>query len=211
MAGLFQNPRCCFPNCEVISVPPPLLEAEATSVPSPAPPRNWTPSLPCASLARLLNPVVVGAQRVAFGRVLDLRGPLASGFSYAADVELLVGRPRNSAVEGCFDTICSFGSLSAAANLPALLAEVRAVMGKRGRLLFVELDGGANRWCKLLDRPVEVLWGISPSRDISGILWATGFELLYMQRKTVRFFGPLTVKVVYGVARLGPGRGSALG
>ena len=78
-------------------------------------------------------------------------------------------------------------------------------MGKNGRLLFVELDGGANRWRKLFDRPVELLWGISPSRDVSGILWATGFELLHMQRKTVRFFGPLTVKVACGVARLRSG------
>lgn len=189
----------------MISAPPPLA-AETTSVPSPTPPRNWTPSLPCASLTRLLNPVVVGAQRVAFGKVLDLRGPLASGFSYADDVELVVGRPQSSAVEGCFDTICSFGSLSAATNLHALLAELSALMGKKSRLLFVELDGGANRWRKLFDRPVELLWGISPSRDVSGVLWATGFELLYMQRKTVRFFGPLTVEVAYGVARLGPGR-----
>ena len=161
----------------------------------------WSPSLACTRLSRLLLPVIRGAQQRAVGRVLDLRGPLATGFAYGNASELLVSKHPCRTAQGTFDTVCSFGVLSAALDLRSVLESVHAFMGGESRFLFVELDGGAARWRRLLDGPVRLFWGISASRDISGALWSTGFELLYLNRRVVYLLGFAPVRVVFGVAR----------
>ncbi len=165
---------------------------------------GWTPSFDCVVLARRLYRLVSAAQRAAVGRVLDLRGPLASGFAYERASDLVVARIGGSSANSPFDTVCSFGALSEVEELQFGLEYIRAAMGSHSRLLFVELDGEASRWRKLLDGSVRLIWGVSASRDISGTLWRSGFELLYLQRWPVPVLGPVTVKVVYGVARLNP-------
>ena len=161
----------------------------------------WSPSFGCTRLSRLLLPTIKGAQQRAAGRVLDLRGPLATGFAYGNASELLVSKYPCRTAQGTFDTVCSFGALSAAVDLCSVLKSVHAFMGGESRFLFVERDGGASRWRRLLDGPVRLVWGISASRDISGALWSAGFELLYLDRQVVYLLGYVPVKVVFGVAR----------
>ncbi len=155
-----------------------------------------------------LRPVVVDMQRRAVGRVLDIRGPLASGFSYEAVRELVVAPPSSVADRSGerFDTVCSFGSLAAAPTLDSLVAALRGLLDPDGRLLFVELDGDARRWRGRLDRVARRRWGMSMSRDISGALWAGGFELTSLDRRPLRCGVVGSLRVVVGAARLDPHR-----
>ncbi len=160
------------------------------------------------ALRRRLRSAAVDMQRRATGRVLDIRGPLASGFSYGEVRELVVAPPA-SAIERSgerFDTICSFGALAAAPALDTLVAVLRGALAPDGRLLFVELDGDARRWRRRLDRIARRMWGISMSRDISGALWAGGFELTSLDRRSLRGGPPGLLRVVVGAARLDPHR-----
>ncbi len=158
-----------------------------------------------------LRPVVVDMQRRAVGRVLDIRGPLASGFAYEAVRELVVAPPSSVADRPGehFDTVCSFGALSAAPTPDSLVAALAGLLGSDGRLLFVELDGDARRWRRRLDRIARRRWGMSMSRDISGGLWAGGFELTSLDRRLLRRGVVGSLRVVVGAARLDPHRTEA--
>ena len=160
------------------------------------------------TLRRLLRPAVLETQRSATGRVLDLRGPLAGGFAYDSAEELVV-RPATAPggrSDEQFDTICSFGALAAARRLEEFVASLRPLVAPGGRLLFVELDGDARRWRRRLDRIARRFWGASMAGDISGALWAGGFELTSLDRRPLRTRGPGLLRVVVGAARLDPHR-----
>ena len=152
------------------------------------------------SLRRRLRPAVLETQRRATGRVLEIGGPLAGGFAYESPGELVVA-PASSVGEPArepFDTVCSFGALSAAPSLDSLVATLGGLLTDGGRLLFVELDGDARRR-RPLDRLARRMWGMAMSRDISGALWAGGFEVISLDRRPLGYRGLL--RVVVGVAR----------
>lgn len=140
--------------------------------------------------------------------MLDIGGPLAGGFAYESARELVVAPPVS--LDGRdgdpFDTVCSFGALAAAPCLDVLVAELRALVAADGRLLFVELDGDASRHRRRLDRLGWRTWGMSISRDISGALWAGGFEVISLDRRRLRAGRPGLLRVVFGVARHDPHR-----
>ena len=154
-----------------------------------------------AALRRLLRPAVLDMQRRAAGRVLDIRGPLAGGFDYESVRELVVAPPGalGDRSDEPFDTVCSFGAMAAAPRPETLVATLRPLVAPAGRLLFVELDGDARPWRRRLDRVARRLWGMSMARDISGALWAGGFEVLSLERRPLGHRGLL--RVVVGVAR----------
>ena len=187
--------RCSEANLEILRALVAVTDRGSLSVP------GWAPSFDCTGLARRVLPLVHGAQLRAEGRVLDLRGALATGFAYESASELVVAKSPSHAGKGAFDTVCSFGALSAAVDPSAVLKSVRADLDKEGRFLFVELDGGAARWRRLLDGPVRLIWGVSASRDISGAIWKAGFELLHLDRGTVYLLNFVPVEVVSGIAR----------
>ena len=179
--------------------------------------RDWTVADPGSnmrltagngSLRRELRDEVLAMQRRAAGRVLDIRGPLAGGFAYESVRELVVAPPQSLGhrADEPFDVICSFGSLAAAPRLDSLVATLGGLLAPDGRLLFVELDGDARRWRRRLDRVARRLWGMSMSRDISGALWAGGFELTSLQRRPLRQRVVGSIRVVVGMARLDPHR-----
>ena len=160
----------------------------------------------CGPLRRRLRPHVIAMQRRAVGRVLDLRGPLAGGFAYENPQELVVA-PLSALADRAgapFDTVCSFGALAAATAVEEFLAGLRAVMAPGSRLLFVEPDGDARRWRRLLDVAARRLWGIPTARDISGILWRGGFEVVSIERHPLRIGGMPLVRFVMGAARPAP-------
>lgn len=164
------------------------------------------------TLRRLVRPAIRDLQRSATGRVLDIRGPLAGGFAYESARELVVA-PAASLRDRTgepFDTICSFGALAAARHLEDLVATLRPIMAPDGRLLFVELDGDARRWRRRLDRIARRFWGVSMAGDISGALWAGGFEVTSLDRRPLRPGGPGLLRVVVGVARPDPHRAGGL-
>ena len=160
------------------------------------------------ALPRLLRPAVLEMQRSATGRVLDIRGPLAGGFAYESARELVVvpAASLGDRTGEPFDTVCSFGALAAARHLEDLVATLRPIMAPDGRLLFVELDGDARRWRRRMDRIARRFWGASMARDISGALWAGGFEVISLDRRPLRPGGPGLLRVVVGTARLDPHR-----
>ena len=160
------------------------------------------------ALRRLLRPDVLAMQRRAGGRVLDIRGPLAGGFAYESVRELVVAPPASPAdrAGNPFDTVCSFGALAAAPCLDSLVATLRPLVASDGRLLFVELDGDGCRRRRRLDRLSRRMWGMSMSRDISGALWAGGFEVISLDRRPLRHGPPGLLRVVLGVARPDPHR-----
>lgn len=160
------------------------------------------------SLRRLLRPDVAAMQRRAAGRALDVRGPLASGFAYDSVRELVVAPPSSLADrdEAPFDTVCSFGALAAAPRLEPFVATLLPLTAPDGRLLFVELDGDAGRWRRRLDRVARRMWGMSVSRDITGALWAGGFEVTSLDRRPVCHGPPGLLRVVVGAARRDPHR-----
>ena len=160
------------------------------------------------ALRHLARPAVLEAQRSATGRVLDIRGPLAGGFAYESVRELVVvpaaslgDRPGEP-----FDTVCSFGALAAARRRDDLVARLRSFVAPAGRLLFVELDGDARRWRRRLDRLARRRWGASMAGDISGDLWAGGFEVISLARRPLRPGSRGLLRVVTGAARLDPHR-----
>ncbi len=179
--------------------------------------RNWPTADPgsdlrlvggAGTLRRLLRPAVLELQRSATGRVLDIRGPLAGGFAYESARELVVApaaSPGDRTGEP-FDTICSFGALAAAHRLEDLVATLRPIMAPDGRLLFVELDGDARRWRRRLDRIARRFWGVSMAGDISGALWAGGFEVISLDRRPLRSGRSGLLRVVVGAARPDLGR-----
>ena len=160
------------------------------------------------TLRRTLRPEVLEMQRRATGRVLDIRGPLASGFAYGSARELLVAPAASPGARTGehFDTICSFGALAAARRLDDLVATLRPMLAPGGLLLFVELDGDCRRWRRRLDRAARRLWGLSMACDISGALWAGGFEVISLDRRPLRPGGLGLLRVVVGAARLDPHR-----
>ena len=163
-------------------------------------------------LRRVLRPHTLGMQRRAVGRVLDIRGPLAEGFAYDSVRELVVA-PATSLAERTgerYDTVCSFGAMSAAPCLETLVETLRSMTAPGGRLLFVELDGDARPWRRRLDRPARRLLGMSMGRDISGALWMGGFELASLDRHPLRPGGPELFRVVLGAARPDPDRADEL-
>ena len=194
--------------------------AEAPTVPSAAPAKAVAAADPgadmrlvggCGPLRRRLRPDVIAVQRRAVGRVLDLRGPLGGGFAYENPHELVVASLPALAdrAETPFDTVCSFGALAAAPAAGEFLAGLRAVMAPESRLLFVELDGDARRWRRVLDVAARRLWAIPTARDISGILWRGGFEVVSIQRHPLRIGGMPLLRYVVGAARPAPdGRGT---
>ena len=161
-----------------------------------------------AALRRLVRPDVAAMQRRAGGLVLDIRGPLAGGFAYESVRELIVAPPASldERAGTPFDTVCSFGALAASPCLDSLVASLRPLVASDGRLLFVELDGDAGRWRRRLDRLGRRMWGMSMSRDITGALWAGGFEVIALDRRPLRGGPPGLLRVVVGVARLDPHR-----
>ncbi len=160
------------------------------------------------SLRRVLRPDTLELQRGAVGRVLDVRGPLASGFAYDGVQELaVVPVPALAGVAGeRFDTVCSFGALSAAPCLETLVGALGSMTAPGGRLLFVELDGDASPGRRRLDRVARRLLGMSMARDISGALWAGGFEIASLDRRPLRPRGPGLLRIVVGAARPDPDR-----
>ena len=164
------------------------------------------------ALRRLLRPEVLALQRRATGRVLDVRGPLAGGFAYESVRELVVAPPESLGERAGepFDVVCSFGAMAAAPCLEAYVARLRQFVAPEGRLLFVELDGDARRWRRRLDRIARRFWGVSMGRDISGALWAGGFEVISLDRRPLRPGGPGLLRVVVGAARLHPQRAGGL-
>lgn len=160
------------------------------------------------SLRRALRSETLELQRSAAGRVLDVRGPLAGGFAYDGIGELVVvPAPALAGVTGeQFDTVCSFGAMSAAPCLETLVGALGSMTAPGGRLLFVELDGDARPWRRRVDRVARRLLGMSMARDISGTLWAGGFELASLDRLPVRPRGPGLLRVVVGAARPDPDR-----
>lgn len=165
-----------------------------------------------AALRRLVRPDVAALQQRAGGVVLDVRGPLAGGFAYESARELVVVPP--SSLDGRagshFDTVCSFGALAAAPCLGSLVATLRTLTASDGRLLFVELDGDAGRRRHRLDRLARRMWAMSISRDITGALWAGGFEVISLARRRLRHGPPGLLRVVVGVARPDPHRSGEL-
>ncbi|MYI56060.1 MAG: hypothetical protein F4062_03365 [Acidimicrobiia bacterium] len=161
-----------------------------------------------AALRRLLAPDVAAMQRRAGGLVLDIRGPLAAGFAYESVGELVVAPPASldDRAGTPFDTVCTFGALAAAPCLDSLVAALRPLVASDGRLLFVELDGDARRWRRRLDRLARRMWGMSVSRDITGALWAGGFEVTSLDRRPLQHGPPGLLRVVVGVARPDPHR-----
>lgn len=160
------------------------------------------------SLRRVLRPDTLEMQKGAAGRVLDIRGPLAEGFAYDSVSELVVAS-AHSLVERSgerFDTVCSFGAMSAAPCLETLAETLRSLTAPGGRLLFVELDGDARAWRRRIDRSARRLVGMSMARDISGALWAGGFEIASLDRRPLRAGGPGLLRIVAGTARLDPDR-----
>ena len=105
-----------------------------------------------------------------------------------------------------FDTVCSFGALSAAPCIESLVATLRPMVRSGGRLLFVELDGDARPWRRRLDRVARRRWGMSMAGDITGALWAGGFEVVSLDRRPLRSGGTRLVRVVIGAARPDPDR-----
>lgn len=160
------------------------------------------------ALRRLLGPDVAAMQRRAGGLVLDIRGPLAGGFAYESVRELVVAPPASldDRAGTPFDTVCSFGALAAAPCLDSLVATLRPLVASDGRLLFVELDGDAGRWRRRLDRVARRMWGMSMSRDITGALWAGGFEVTSLGRRPLRGGPPGLLRAVVGIARPDPHR-----
>ena len=160
------------------------------------------------ALRRLARPAVLEAQRSATGRVLDLRGPLAGGFAYESASELVVvpAASLGAAPDGPFDTVCSFGALAAARSRQDLVARLRSLLAAGGRLLFVELDGDASRRRRRLDRLARRRWGVSMAADISGDLWAAGYEVTSVDRRPLRQGRAGLLRVVVGVARPDPHR-----
>ena len=151
-------------------------------------------------------------QRRATGRVLDIRGPLAEGFAYSSVSELVVasahslGERSGERSGERFDTVCSFGAMSAAPCLETLAETLRAMTAPGGRLLFVELDGDAGAGRRRLDRLARRLVGMSMARDISGALWAGGFEIASLDRRPLRPRGLGLLRIVVGTARPDPDR-----
>ena len=147
-------------------------------------------------------------QRGAAGRVLDIRGPLAEGFAYDSASELVVASAHSLGERSGerFDTVCSFGAMSAAPCLETLTGTLRSMTAPGGRLLFVELDGDAGPWRRRLDRVARRLVGMSMARDISGALWAGGFEIASLDRRPLRPGGPGLMRIVVGAARPDPDR-----
>ena len=147
-------------------------------------------------------------QRRAAGRVLDIRGPLAEGFAYDSVSELVVASAHSLGERSGerFDTVCSFGAMSAAPCLETLIETLRAMTAPGGRLLFVELDGDASAGRRRLDRLARRLVGMSVARDISGALWAGGFEIASLDRRPLRPRGPSLLRIVVGTARPDPDR-----
>lgn len=185
-----------------------VVPSEATVWPAVDPGSNMRIVGGSGALVHRLRPAVADMQRRAVGRVLDIRGPLAGGFAYGEVRELVVAPPA-PAVERTgdrFDTICSFGALAAAPTLDSLVAELRESLASEGRLLFVELDGDARRWRRRLDRIARRMWGMAMSRDISGALWAGGFEVTSLDRRPLRCGALGSLRVVVGAARLDPHR-----
>ena len=160
------------------------------------------------ALRRALRPAVLELQRSATGRVLDIRGPLAGGFAYESARELVVAPPGalGDRAGEPFDTVCSFGALSAAPCLDSLVAELLALLAPDGRLVFVELDGDARRWRRRLDGVARHRWGVSMGRDITGALWAGGFEVISLERRPLRHGARGLLRVAAGVARPDPHR-----
>ena len=191
--------------------------APGRQVPAAAGRKDWSAADPgsdlrivggSGTLRRLLRPAVLEMQRSATGRVLDVRGPLAGGFAYESAREVVVA-PTSSLRDRSgehFDTICSFGALAAAPRLEVLVATLRPMMAPGGRLLFVELDGDARRWRRRLDRLARRLWGASMASDISGALWAGGFEVISLDRRLLRPGFPGLLRIVVGTARGDLGR-----
>ncbi len=179
--------------------------------------RDWAAADPGANmriggssrrLCRALRADVVGMQRRAAGRVLDIRGPLAGGFEYESVRELVVAPPGSLGDSGDdpFDTVCSFGAMAAAPHPEALVATLRPLLAPGGLLLFVELDGDARPWRRRLDRMARRLWGMSMAGDISGALWAGGFEVVSLERRWLRSGRSGSLRVVVGAARPDLGR-----
>lgn len=160
------------------------------------------------SLRRVLEAETIELQRAAVGRVLDVRGPLASGFAYESIRELVVDpAPALADVsDEPFDTVCSFGAMSAAPCLEESVATLLSMTAPGGRLLFVELDGDARPWRRRLDRVARRLLGASMARDISGALWAGGFEIASLDRRPLRSGGRGLLRIVIGSARPDPDR-----
>lgn len=160
------------------------------------------------SLRRLARPAVLETQRSATGRVLDIRGPLAGGFVYESASELVVvpAASLGAAPDGPFDTVCSFGALAAARRREDLAARLLSLLAPGGRLLFVELDGDASRWRRKLDRLARRRWGVSMAADISGDLWAGGYEVTSVDRRPLRQGRAALLRVVVGAARPDPHR-----
>lgn len=160
------------------------------------------------ALRRRLRPDVAAMQSRAGGLVLDIRGPLAGGFAYESIRELVVAPPASldDRVGDPFDTVCSFGALGSAPCLDSLVATLRTLVASAGRFLFVELDGDARRWCRRLDGLARRRWGMSMSRDITGALWAGGFEVISLDRRPLQGGAPGLLRVVVGVARPDPHR-----
>ncbi|MDE0652176.1 MAG: hypothetical protein OXI26_00785 [bacterium] len=160
------------------------------------------------ALRDVLRPEVLAMQHRATGRVLDIRGPLAGGFAYEAIRELVVAPPRSLGERAGepFDTVCSFGAMAAAPCLETLVATLRPLVAPAGRLLFVELDGDARGWRRRLDGVARRRWGLSMARDVTGALWAGGFEVISLDRIPLRGGPPGLLRVVVGIARLDPHR-----
>ena len=160
------------------------------------------------ALRRALRPAVLELQRSATGRVLDIRGPLAGGFAYEAARELVVAPPASLGDRAGepFDTVCSFGALSAAPCLDSLVAELLLLLAPDGRLVFVELDGDARSWRRRLDGVARRLWGTSMGRDITGALWAGRFEVTSLERRPLRNDARGLLRVVVGAGATGDSR-----
>lgn len=161
-----------------------------------------------AALRRLLRDEMLGVQRRATGRVLDIRGPLAGGFAYESVRELVVAPPQSLGERGDepFDVVCSFGAMAAAPCLETLVAMLRPLVASDGRLLFVELDGDARRWRRRLDGLVRRRWGMSMACHVTAALWAGGFEVTSLERRPLRGGSRGLVRVVVGTARPDPHR-----
>ncbi len=161
-----------------------------------------------AALRVRLRPEVLDIQSRATGRVLDIRGPLASGFSYGSASELVVAPPWSLDERAAepFDTICSFGAMAAAPCLERLVARLLRLSAPDGRLLFLELDGDARPWRRRLDGLARRYWGLSLGRHISGALWTGGYEVTSLSRYPAPGGPPGLLRAVAGDARPDPHR-----
>ena len=94
--------------------------------------------------------------------------------------------------------------MAEAARPAPFVAALRRLLAPDGRLLFVELDGDARRWRRGLDFVARRLWGLSMAHNVTGALWAGGFEVTTLDRRPVRHGPPGLLRSVVGAARPNP-------